>query len=209
MYVDYIIRMGDIESNKKAYRPSSNRVADWWAEFKNTTGLENYEVYFVGNFAEKVFGTSELDTGDVDLIFVGDIKGDFDGLKHVFDECSRIGLDNHLLIDSFHNEYLYDIADPKPQIIHRGFKTWYRRFTNGREENMTWEGPEFTDLPSGLLRIERIGIPKSMAKAHARYNEGHYQGIFKNAKDAFDDDGKLLGRDMPDIHLNSDKSKLL
>jgi hypothetical protein len=196
---EYYIKIGDVGSNKKPYAASSNRVEKWWAEFKNTNGLDRYEVYICGGFAEIVFGVSELTTFDVDVIVVGDIKDDYEGLKYILDESIRIGLDNYLIMDTWYDEKLYDITNPKPGIMYRSYKSGGGTSNGGVISKWEIHNPEYTDAPYGLSKIIKTKAGGSMIKANRRLLSGDYVGILKNVKEAFNSSGELQGKRIPDI----------
>jgi hypothetical protein len=193
----FYTKAGDIETSTEFYIPSSLRVEKWWSEFKLTSGLEGYDAYFIGNFAEKVFGNSKLNTGDVDVVLVGDINGDFSGLKHVLDEAMRLGFKNELLIDIFYNNELLNLADPQPLLMYRSYKHWYRRFSDGSEQ--TYVNEYAVEIEGGLFSIIKEATPNSCLKAKDRYNNGDYIGVQMNSNDAFDVNGKLNGRVIVDV----------
>jgi hypothetical protein len=193
----FYTKAGDIETSIEFYIPSSSRVEAWWCEFKLTDGLEKYSTYFIGNFAEKVFGNSKLSTGDVDVVLVGDINGDFSGLKHILDEAMRIGFENELLIDVFYNNELLNLADPQPLLMYRSYKHWYRRFADGSEQ--TYVNEYAVEIEGGLFSIIKEETPNSCLKAKDRYNNGDYIGVQVNSNDAFDVNGKLKGNVITDI----------
>ena len=193
----FYTKAGDIETSTEFYIPSSLRVEQWWSEFKLTTGLEKYNAYFIGNFAEKVFGNSKLNTGDVDMVLVGDIEGDFSGLKYILDEAMRIGFENEILIDIFYNDELLNLSEPQPLIMHRAYKVWFRRFENGSEQ--TYVNEYAVSMEGGLFNIVKEETPNSCVKANDRFNNGDYIGVQMNSNDAFDANGKLKGNVIKDI----------
>jgi hypothetical protein len=190
---------GDVETSIQFYLPSSVRVEKWWSEFKLTPGLEKYSSYFIGNFAEKVFGKSELKTGDVDMVLVGDIGGDFAGLKYILDEAIRIGFENSLLIDIFYNDELLNLADPQPLLMYRSWKRWYRMFSDGSEQE--YINSHAHEIEGGMFSYIKEGVPSSCKKAKDRLENGDYMGIQMNTNDAFDIDGKLKGRVIEDVKI--------
>lgn len=194
---DRIVRMGDIETREKIYGPSSDRVEAWWAEYRDTPGLSDFEVVLVGNFAEAVFGISTLPTIDVDVILMGgDIKNE-KLLKSLLDEAARIGFKYNLLIDIFYNNTKFDIKKPAPYVAYRSWAVWFTQSTNGQQHTYTHEGPDVEVLPSGLVRYTRNKELKSLVKANKRYLNGDYIGVQMNVKDGFDEHGKLKGKVIP------------
>lgn len=192
----FYTQAGDVSTLTEFYIPSSGRVEKWWSEFKNTPGLEKYDAYFIGNFAEKVFGVSELGTSDVDVVLVGNIKGEFAELKNILDEAMRIGFENELLVDIFYNDKLLDIPKPQPLLMYRSYKTWYRRFADGSDQ--TYINEFAVPIEGGLFSIIKENTPNSCLKAKSRYDNGDYVGVQMNINEAFDENGKLKGRIVKD-----------
>lgn len=192
--------MGSITTTNRLYPPSNDRVESWWAKFKLVLGVEKYEVNFVGNFAEQVFGICKLPTFDVDIVLIGKIK-DEEELKFILDESARIGFEHHLLMDTFHNAKKFHSNKPELQVAYRSWKYWYRKYPNGRVNEHTWEGEFIETLPSGLIKFDRKDIPPSMIKAKKRFDNGDYVGINISTDDAFDSEGKLKGKIIPNIGI--------
>lgn len=203
---DRILRIGDIETREKIYGPSNDRVEAWWAEFKNTPVLNEFDVFLVGAFAEKVFGTYIGITLDVDVVITGgDIKKE-EELKFILDEGVRIGFKYNLLIDIFYNAFKYDIKTIKPYTAYRSWSVVFRQTANGSQNSTVFDGPEVTTLPSGLVRYDRKKNSGGTVKANKRFLSGEYIGVYINTEEAFDEDGKLKGKIIPDTR-KSDKYK--
>jgi hypothetical protein len=201
-----LTRMGDIETDRKLYGPSNDRVEAWWAEYKNTPGLMEFDVLLVGNFAEAVFGISTLPTADLDVVLTGgDIKHE-ESLKFLLDECARIGFKYDLLVDAFYNAAEFNIKKPAPYVAYRSWSVWFSQTANGNQRTYDHEGQGAETLPSGLVRYTRDKDRPSLLKAHKRYLEGHYIGVQMNVKDAFDENGKLKGNIVPNSR-HSEKYK--
>jgi hypothetical protein len=196
----HITRLGDIETYNRLYPASNDRVEAWWAKFKLVPGVDKYTVSFVGNFAEQVFGVCELNTFDVDVVLRGEIESE-EELKFIMDESARIGFEHHLFIDTFYNTVKFNPENPQIQIAYRSWARFYRKYPDGRVIDYTRSEDFVTVLPSGLVKFDRSELAPSALKSKGRFDDGSYIGINIDAADAFDENGKLKGKVVPNIGI--------
>ena len=87
---------GDVVTNHPYRRPTFEAFAKWWMDFKNVKGLEDYDVWLVGSFAEKHYGHYKGIPRDLDIVLTGDLK-DEEQLKYIMQHGVKMGFDNNLL----------------------------------------------------------------------------------------------------------------
>lgn len=102
----FYFRAGNIETRTPWNEPTMMAFKSWWGQLKKATNLDDYKVYLVGSFAEKVYGAN-IKTNDIDIILRGEIKS-YPNLKDVLDKAMILGFQNKLLIDiKWQNQNLY------------------------------------------------------------------------------------------------------
>ena len=98
---NYLYKYGDIEIHNNFQSPTKETFYEWRYEFLKNTQLDNYDVLFMGNCAEQIFGVSKIPTYDIDIILSGKIDS-YRNLSNIFNTAFKIGLKNNLCIDIFH-----------------------------------------------------------------------------------------------------------
>lgn len=172
----FYCKIGDIETHTPWVRPDITRLNAWYETWSLTPGFEDYEAYFVGNFAEKQFGSSTLDTWDVDVVLMNPTINNNTELKHLMDEAVRIGFENEQLIDIYYNNKLLDFKSFKPLKQVRAFNHFHKN-RNGEVYDYYVKGDEVTELDGPLWEIFHPKPSKSVIKAYKRKEEGNYEGI--------------------------------
>ena len=76
------VTWGDVTTNTPYRRPTLESMTKWWLDFKNIKGLQDYEIWLVGSFAEKTFGEYKGNPRDLDIVLLGDIV-DEENLKYI------------------------------------------------------------------------------------------------------------------------------
>jgi hypothetical protein len=180
--MDFYCKVGDIETNTPWLRPNLDTVKIWFADLLRTPGIENYDIWLVGNFAEITFGESNLDTWDVDVVITCDKLKDYSELKMVMDDCIRLGFKHRLLIDVFYNDNLLDLKSFKKIKQIRNFKTFYKKRPYD-EYKYEVKGDKVKALPHGLYEITHDTKSKSVIKAYERIQSGEYKGLQLNARE--------------------------
>ena len=79
---NYLYKFGNIEVYKKFEEPTYKTFHSWRTEFLNNTNLDNYDICFRGNAAERIFGISPIPTLDVDIILSGEIDS-YENLSNI------------------------------------------------------------------------------------------------------------------------------
>lgn len=174
--MNFYCKIGDIETTTPWGRPSLELLELWYNEWKNTPGLDKYEIYLVGNFAEITWGSSPLETWDVDVVLVSSTIDDNDEMKDIMNEAVRLGFKYFILIDIYHNNKLLDFKNFQPLKQTRGFQHFYKE-RNGEVFNYYVQGDRVKELPGGLYEISHPHPSKSINKAFDRYKRGEYKGV--------------------------------
>lgn len=99
--MNYLYKYGDIEVYNKFQQPTKQLFYKWREEFLQSNDLKNYNILFMGNTAEIIFGVSKLQTSDVDIILSGKIYS-YKNLFKIMHSAFLIGLKYNLCIDIFH-----------------------------------------------------------------------------------------------------------
>jgi hypothetical protein len=176
----FYCKIGDVETTIPWLRPNLETLKKWYEEFSKVPGISNYDIYVLGNFAEKTWGTSTLDTWDCDITLNGDIKDNYE-LKFIMDEAVRIGFNNRIFLDVWHNSELFSFEGFSPLTQTRAFNTFYKERDGEVISDYTIEHLE--PQPGGLFSAYLESPTNSIIKALNRYSEGIYQGIQKPLED--------------------------
>jgi hypothetical protein len=177
----FYCKAGDIETTIPWHRPKLETVKEWFKEFSTSSGLEHYEIYLVGNFAEITFGGAPLTTWDVDVVLVADNIRDNSELKAIMDNAIKLGFENKLLIDIYYNDALLDFNNFKKLIQVRNYNRFYKE--RGSEVfDYHVKGDKVKALQGGLYQITHDKPSKSIIKAYDRVQAGEYRGLQINAR---------------------------
>jgi hypothetical protein len=191
----FYFRAGNIETRTPWNEPTMMAFKSWWGQLKKATNLDDYKVYLVGSFAEKVYGAN-IKTNDIDIILRGEIKS-YPNLKDVLDKAMILGFQNKLLIDiKWQNQNLYQehlAIRKKCQRIQKTEKfTRIKNFTEyeARDINTPRTITRYetkyrvTPLPCGLYQMDGYDY-RTIAKAKKRVQEDIYSGVHLDIKNAF------------------------
>jgi hypothetical protein len=173
--MSFYCKIGDIETTIPWNRPNLTTLKEWYLDWVNTPGINNFEIYVVGNFAENVWGGSEFETWDCDIVLIGDITNNIE-LKNIMNEAVRIGFEKRILIDIWHNSSLLNFEVFSPLIQTRSFLTFHKEKDG---EIYTHTFSHFKEIEGGLYQASITTPSKSCIKAMDRYKEGTYGGIQK------------------------------
>jgi hypothetical protein len=165
-------------------RPNLIRLGQWWNDMLTHPSINDYEFYLTGNFAEKIFGISELPTWDVDVVVIGDVKSPFK-LRRLLNDGVQLGFNNKLMVDITWQNRLWDITEWElPQYKIRPSLS-FTKIVNHKEERIDFEYDKMVQIMDDFVIGEFINPAKSWSKAHQRYLDGHYLGISENLKKMF------------------------
>lgn len=186
--MSYYTRIGDVSSRKKPKRASFERFSNWYNQFKQVENLNDYDVYLIGSFPEFYYGESTYKPYDIDIVLVGEIK-DKTILKNILDTAARLGYENELIIDIFHNNKLANYNDFEVIYQTRSFNNFYVEFTFKKEKHITDYCLNGKDIGCGLftrkVTIESKSIVKALHRVHSSdYSLGviKFNDVYKNKK---------------------------
>ena len=89
--MDYLYKYGDVEVYNKFEQPTRQTFHKWRSEFLQNNNLDNYNILFMGNTAEILFGISKLRTYDIDIILSGEVDS-YESLSKLMNSAFLIGL---------------------------------------------------------------------------------------------------------------------
>lgn len=165
-------------------QPNLIRLGQWWSDMLLHPQIDDYEFYVVGNFAEKIFGISQIPTWDVDVVVIGDIANTKQ-FKYLLNDAVQLGFNHQLFVDIAWMNDLWDITEWRGNVtkIRPGI-TMYKKM-HGRETTQTFQYDSEITLDEDLVMGVYENPPASWQKAHQRYLDGHYLGVFENLKKMF------------------------
>ena len=169
----YIYKYGDIEVYNKFQQPTKQIFHKWRNEFLQNNNLDNYNILFMGNAAEILFGISKLQTYDIDIILSGEIDS-YENLSKLMNSAFSIGLKYNLCIDIFHLDI--NVFEIEWWSSYNKIRL-YDRLTNSNG-NVYHIPYKIEDLPFGLHKFgESDSIGKSHRKHLDRIQSGQYVGL--------------------------------
>ena len=170
---NYLYKFGNIEVYKKFEEPTYKTFHSWRTEFLNNTNLDNYDISFRGNAAERIFGMSPIPTLDVDIILSGEIDS-YENLSNIFNTAFNIGLNYNLCIDIFHIDK--NILADKWWGEYNQIRFYDRTQKNGNQTVLIEDKIE--DLPYGLYKFKKIQVEgNGYKKLMNRFKSGHYMDL--------------------------------
>lgn len=173
-------------------RPQKYNLIKWRdILFDMYGGIDGYNVYLVGGFAEYLYNKRNLMTWDADIIFIPTKPIDFTYMKSMLDDSLKIALDNRLLIDqkvvTKHTHQLFTQLHTGVIPIHEddGLMFWknYKKFTKivDGEVEVDMMSEKCTEVTTGLY--ETIGLGNGLKeKVIDKYKRGIYTGRIVNLK---------------------------
>ena len=101
----FCYRKGDLVTTNSWNRPTIKVFNKWLDEWSKIPGVDNYNLYMTGGFAQIYYFSDEslLDTWDIDIMLlkkshIANIN--FTELKNILDEADKIAWKNYLLVDA-------------------------------------------------------------------------------------------------------------
>jgi len=174
---------GDVKTNKLYRRPTLTNFANWWSDFKNIKGLEDYEVNLVGSFCEKHFGHYEGIVKDLDIVLTNELQ-DEEQLKYIMSHGVKLGFDNRMLVDLSWATEVSKFDDWNPFCKIRIGKT-FNRILGDKAYSSEYHGDDERRLDCGMWAFCFKEPPSSWFKALHRYEQGQYQGISADVREMF------------------------
>lgn len=175
---------GDVVTNHPYRRPTFEAFAKWWIDFKSVKGLEDYDVWLLGSFAEKHYGHYKGIPRDLDIVLTGDLK-DEETLKYIMQHGVKMGFDNNILVDLAWVTELHYHDKWEPFCKIRIGKT-FTKILGDRVEVHEYKGDDEKRLDCGLHAFCYKEPPNSWFKCFTRYQDGIYQNIRKDVREIFD-----------------------
>jgi hypothetical protein len=178
---NFYASMGDVHTNIVWGRPNLIKLEAWWNEWKQVDGIDDYEIYLSGAFAEQLWGNYKGLTWDVDIIMIGKLKNSKE-LKHIMDEGYHIGWNNRLCMDIIHSSDLHCgiNKDFKPySFIRNGSKFTKNRFGELSEVSFADRADEINYLDDGLVQLNYNKPSKLWNKVQSRLKTGEYIGTYR------------------------------
>ena len=100
----FYYRKGDLSTNNPWNYPTIKVFEKWLDEWLIIPGVDNYDLYMTGGFAQKYYFSNEslLDTWDIDIMLLKkpNTNIDYFELKNILDEADKIAWKNSLLVDA-------------------------------------------------------------------------------------------------------------
>jgi len=174
---------GDVTTNTPYRRPTLESMTKWWLDFKNIKGLQDYEIWLVGSFAEKTFGEYKGNPRDLDIVILGDIV-DEENLKYILHHGVKMGFENRLLVDITWQTQLVHYYKWESHCKVKIGKT-FTKILGDRVHVHEHRADEEQRLKSGLWAFCYEEPPNNYFKSYNRYENNQYEGIQINVREMF------------------------
>ena len=181
----FYYRKGDLSTNNPWNYPTIKVFEKWLDEWSIIPGVDNYDLYMTGGFAQKYYFSNEniLDTWDIDIMLLKKPNTNIDNfeLKNILDEADKIAWKNSLLVDArcivnglnpIEEGVEYKFKDPTITILNHkiiekiGFDP-EDNFIQKREE----ESQHFIELIPGLFQTT-----ESPKESYKKFKFKNYKG---------------------------------
>jgi hypothetical protein len=105
----FYVRCGNIESNISWDRPNVESLKNWYNQLSKTNkNTDKFKFNIVGGFAEKLTNPN-IDTWDIDIALTSEIIEDYNQLKTLLDDATKLAFENKILLDIYWVNYqLFD-----------------------------------------------------------------------------------------------------
>ena len=105
----FYVRCGNIESNTPWSRPNVEALKNWYTQLSQLNSNTNkFKFNIVGGFAEKL-SNPNIDTWDIDIALTSDIIEDYNQIKTLLDDATKLAFENKILLDIYWvNHQLFD-----------------------------------------------------------------------------------------------------
>ena len=186
MEFEFYAQYGDISTTTPWKRPTLMSVTDWWKEFSFEVGLEDYEVWLCGSFAERLLGVYNGFPNDLDIVLTGDVK-DEKKLKHLLDTAIQIGFEKRVLVDIFWSSDVFypHYEEFQPYATIRSARTFIKQM-NGETYQKNFDADEVYSLSNGLTQYVHYEPSSTYRKVQLRKDMGLYTGVIVNCRDFFE-----------------------
>ena len=105
----FYVRCGNIESNIQWDRPNVVALKNWYNQLsKINPNTDKFKFNIVGGFAEKLTNPN-IDTWDIDIALTSNIIEDYNQIKTLLDDATKLAFENKILLDIYWvNHQLFD-----------------------------------------------------------------------------------------------------
>lgn len=105
----FYVRCGNIESNIPWDRPNVESLKNWYNQLsKINPNTYKFKFNIVGGFAEKL-SNPNIDTWDIDIALTSNIIEDYNQIKTLLDDATKLAFENKILLDIYWvNHHLFD-----------------------------------------------------------------------------------------------------
>jgi hypothetical protein len=105
----FYVRCGNIESNIPWGRPNVEALKNWYTQLSQLNlNTNKFKFNIVGGFAEKLLNPN-IDTWDIDIALTSDIIEDYNQIKTLLDDATKLAFENKILLDIYWvNHQLFD-----------------------------------------------------------------------------------------------------
>jgi hypothetical protein len=105
----FYVRCGNIESNIQWDRPNVKALQNWYIQLSELNSNTNkFKFNIVGGFAEKL-SNPNIETWDIDIALTSKIIEDYNQLKTLLDDATKLAFENKILLDIYWvNHQLFD-----------------------------------------------------------------------------------------------------
>jgi hypothetical protein len=154
-------------------------LRSWWYEFSQVCG--DYDVYFVGSLAQKMFGEYTGNVNDLDIVLTGPV-GDLDKLKDILRDAVYLGFKQNIFCDIKYQSPLilpwdkfepFVVIKPSTTLVH---------MVNNQITQRRLVNTEYIQLPNGLCQQHYTSPPKYHEKFEFKAKRHGYQPIIKKLK---------------------------
>jgi len=105
----FYVRCGNIESNIPWGRPNVTALKNWYTQLSElNSNTQKFKFNIVGGFAEKLTNPN-IDTWDIDIALTSDIIEDYNQIKILLDDATKLAFEHKILLDIYWvNHQLFD-----------------------------------------------------------------------------------------------------
>jgi hypothetical protein len=97
----FYVRCGNIESNIQWDRPNVKALQNWYIQLSELNSNTNkFKFNIVGGFAEKL-SNPNIETWDIDIALTSKIIEDYNQLKTLLDDATKLAFENKILLDIY------------------------------------------------------------------------------------------------------------
>ena len=183
MTVQQTVKYGNFTITEPMWNPTLELFEEWRDEYLESVDLTSLNVMFMGNAAEKFFGTSQLRTIDIDIMFSGDV--DCNKKKEVMEKAFELGMKRNLYVDTlFISQDIFENRWWDNNYTVTKITSELEIWTGDRTIIRSLNGDNFIENDCGLFEYTKTTKEDSFSyrKHKKRLDAGHYQDLRYNLK---------------------------